>query len=87
MEHKLTRSEVAARVGETTASLPRQECKTCDCFQGFLTQLELDSRDDVSNLTAPWKVKRDEMHGCLGCDPCPPAAAFAEYLKEIQKTE
>jgi hypothetical protein len=85
MEHKLTRDEVANRVSEVTASLPREECRTCDCFQGFLTQLELDAEHDVSDITGSWKTPREDMHGCLGCDPCPPGAAFAKYQKETQK--
>lgn len=87
MAEELTRDEVARRVRQTTDCLRHEECKTCDCFQGFLTQLELDSGDDVSDITAPWKVKRDDMHGCLGCDPCPPGAAFAEYQKDTRQTE
>lgn len=86
MTEDLTRDDVAGVVRDTAASLPRHECRTCDCFQGFLTQLELDSGADVSDITGPWKVVRGEMHGCLGCDPCPPGAAFAEYQKTTRKT-
>lgn len=84
MEHKLTRDEVADRVSEAAAALPREECRTCDCFQGFLTQLELDAETDVSDITVRWKTDRDQMHGCLGCDPCPPGSAFAKYQKETR---
>lgn len=86
MVKELTREQVASRVREATAWLPHDECRTCDCFQGFLTQLELDAADDVSDITVPWKVNRGEMHGCLGCDPCPPGAAFAEYQKQSRQT-
>ena len=82
MNDGLTRKDVERMVGGTVAEFPRVECRTCDCFQGFLTQLEIDAAEDVSDVTWPHKVAKDEMHGCLGCDPCPPGAAFAEYLKK-----
>lgn len=78
----LTREEVCLRISGAAALLRHDECRTCDCFQGYLTQLKLDTQADVTDLTAPWKVDRKEMHGCLGCDPCPPGAAFAEYQKK-----
>jgi hypothetical protein len=83
----LTKSDVATHVRETTESLPREACNTCDCFQGFLIQLELDSMEDVSNVTASWKVANEEMHGCLGCTPCPPGAAFAKYQQKKSDRE
>lgn len=81
----LTREEVEAHVREVTSSLPRDACRTCDCFQGFLTQLEIDCEDDVSDITGTWKVGREGMHGCLGCKPCPPGAVFAQYLNAGQR--
>jgi len=72
-------------ITDLLGKLPREECRTCDCFQGFLTQLELDSREDVSDIIAPLKVSRDKMHGCLGCDPCPPGAAFSKYIRRMKK--
>ena len=56
-------------------------CWTCDCLQGFLTQLELDADQDVSDLTDELKIDREQMHGCLGCDPCPPGKVYADYLR------
>jgi hypothetical protein len=85
MEGNLNRREVAERVREATSSLPRDECRTCDCFQGFLVQLELDFGEDVADIVSAWRIGRESMHGCLGCDPCPPGSAFAEYLKQERK--
>ena len=59
----------------------KEECWSCDCLQGLLTQLELDSPDDLTRVTESLKTARNEMHGCLGCDPCPPAELFAEYIR------
>lgn len=80
----LNRKEVRRLVTVTVASLPHAERRTCDCFQGFITQLELDAGEDVSDVTSAWKASRDQMHGCRGCDPCPPGSAFAEYIMETQ---
>jgi len=82
MKQELTEQEVTAHLREVTASLPRDECRTCDCFQGFLTQLELDSGEDVSEILSALRMDRENMHRCLGCDPCPPGSAFAKYLKQ-----
>ncbi len=77
----LTINQVQEIVNELENSVAHPECLTCECFQGLLTQLELDSPEDISNLTSNLKISNKKMHGCLGCDPCPPGALFAEYLK------
>lgn len=78
---ELTRKEAESLIREVTKDLRHDECRTCGCFQGFLTQIEIDTPEDVSDLTAPWKVDRSDMHGCLGCDPCPPGKAYADYKR------
>ena len=84
MKQNLTRQEVIDSVADFAKDIPRPECLTCDCFQGFLTQLELDTEDYVSDVIEKWKIDRSEMHECLGCDPCPPGAAFAKYFKQAK---
>lgn len=78
---KLDRQQVQDMIEELEGNLAHPECLTCDCFQGFLTQLKLDCSEDVSDLTGRFKVPLEKMHGCLGCEPCPPGSRFAEYLK------
>ncbi len=72
---------IKALLDELVCSLPLEECRTCDCFQGFLTQLEIDSEADLSEILDPLQIAPCDMHACLGCDPCPPGTAFAEYLR------
>ena len=74
-------------IDEVLRRLPREECRTCDCFQGFVTQLNLDAQDDVSDITAPLEVPKNKMHGCLGCNPCPPAEAFSDYIRQRKETK
>jgi len=78
---KLKRSEVQQLIGEALRDMPRDDCRTCDCFLGFITQLELDSGEDVSNITNSLKSLKAQIHGCLGCDPCPPAEAYTNYIR------
>lgn len=84
MKPGLTRDEVKQAIGQAEAGFPHEECLRCDCFHGFLVQLEMDAVEDVSDLTGRFKVAREEMHGCLGCEPCPPGTLFTEYLRRQQ---
>lgn len=66
--------------------LDDDRCRTCDCLQGALTQIELDDETDTKELVSPHKVTREQMHPCLGCNPCPPAEAWAEYIRSLETT-
>lgn len=74
--------EAERLLAKLKTSLPKEECGTCDCLQGLLSQLELDLGSEIRPLTKPLRVTDREMHGCLGCNPCPPAEIFAEYTRE-----
>jgi hypothetical protein len=78
MKRMITHKEALKIIGDLKGSLPRDECRTCECYQGFLVQIGIEASEDIRDLTDPLKVKTFEMHGCLGCDPCPPADAFME---------
>jgi len=80
MDQILSASHVQILLERLKESAGKEECGACDCFQGLLVQLELDAAEDVTELTDPLKRPRERMHGCLGCDPCPPGALFTEYL-------
>ncbi len=77
----VSREQVKEEIAKALDSICHEPCKTCDCLQGYFTQLEMDADEDVSDLTEPYKVQREFLHGCLGCDPCGPGAAYADYLK------
>ncbi len=80
----LTAEDVRRFLEKLPQAVIRDDCRTCDCLQGFVVQLELDAEEDVSALTGGWRAPREQMHHCLGCDPCPPGAAYAAYLQELQ---
>ncbi len=81
---KLDRAELKERLAALRGSLPLTECATCECLLGYLTQLEIDAGEGAAALTGTLKDPEATLHGCLGCDPCPPAEQFADYLS-IQK--
>ena len=80
MTSKLTIDQTKKLIEEAIASFPHEDCSTCECFLGYLTQLELDTDEHFKNLFSLYKPDRSLVHSCLGCDPCPPADAFAKYL-------
>ncbi|MGD8625456.1 MAG: hypothetical protein PVF47_05510 [Anaerolineae bacterium] len=71
-------------VAQLRASTPHDACWSCDCFQGFLVQVKLDGSSQVAQLVDPLLAPPGEMHGCLGCDPCPAADLYADYLRRRQ---
>jgi hypothetical protein len=82
----LTLDQVQILIEETQASFPHPECETCECYLGYLSQLQLDSVKETRQILAQLQPDRNELHSCLGCDPCPPGDHFAEYLRAKQTT-
>lgn len=85
---KLGRNEVQALLQAAVDSFPHGECNTCECFLGYLAQLRIDSDPAPAgkDLFTPYKVDRASIHRCLGCDPCPPGALYAEYMQKKQRS-
>jgi hypothetical protein len=81
---KLGQDEVQTLLQAAEDSFPHEECNTCECFLGYITQLRLDSDSACRDLFIPYKIDRASIHGCLGCDPCPPGDLYAEYMKKRQ---
>jgi hypothetical protein len=77
----LTAKDVRALLERLKESVEKEECWSCDCLQGLITQIELDATEDVKHLIAPFVVEKEKMHPCLGCEPCPPGVIFAEYIR------
>ncbi|MCX6066636.1 MAG: hypothetical protein NT121_12905 [Chloroflexi bacterium] len=80
----LTLTEVETVLHETVASFPHDPCLTCECFLGLVARLRLDAGAESQPLLDTYKVPRQEMHSCLGCDPCPPGNRYAQYIQQKQ---
>jgi hypothetical protein len=76
----LAAGEVEVLLDRLKDAAMRQECWSCECLRGFLAQMELDAAQDAQPLLAKHRVPAQNIHACLGCEPCPPAEIFAEYL-------
>ncbi len=87
MKRGLSKSETARILRKLKESAPLEECLTCECFQGLIAQLEVDAPFDISELAASLQVADSDLHKCLGCDPCPPADVYTEYLIEKNKQQ
>lgn len=83
---KLTRDELQALLTRAEGSFPWDLCNTCECFLGYLAQLRIDSDLADRDLFLPFKVDRNDMHKCLGCDPCPPGDLYAGYMLNKQNS-
>ena len=82
MSERLSNSQVMALVKNAVDSFPHEECETCECFLGYIAQLELDSDGMSRDSLKQYRPDREAVHTCLGCDPCPPGDHFAEYIRE-----
>ena len=81
MAQDLSIFQVRTLINNTIEAFPHQECATCECFLGFVTQLELDSDEEGQQFLNRYQPERKDVHPCLGCDPCPPGDHFAAYLR------
>jgi hypothetical protein len=77
----LSKPEVMTLINQAIDSFPRKEFPTCECYLGFVTQLEMLSDESSQQFLEIHKPERDQIHSCLGCDPCPPGDQYAEFLR------
>lgn len=81
---KLNLEQTQTLLKQAEESFPHGACSTCECFLGYIAQLRIDSDGQCKEAFTPYKVRREEIHSCLGCDPCPPGNLYAEYIKQKQ---
>jgi hypothetical protein len=77
----LTADEVKALLQTAVDAFPHGACSTCECFLGYVVQLRMESDAEGKALCAEHMVARNEIHKCLGCDPCPPGDLYAAHLR------
>jgi hypothetical protein len=76
----LKKGDIEALLDRLRREVTRRECRSCECLQGFISQMERDAAQDAKPLLAKHRVVPKKIHACLGCEPCPPAEIFAKYL-------
>lgn len=81
MENPLSLSEVRELIKKAEEAFRHQECDTCVCYLGYITQLEIDADDERKDYLKGYKGDREQIHSCLGCDPCHPGILYSNYLR------
>lgn len=81
MNNLLSVSEMKDYLNNAEFSFRHQECATCECYLGYVAQLEIDSDQEGRNYLKETKPDRDQIHACLGCDPCAPGILYTTYLR------
>jgi hypothetical protein len=71
--------DVEALIARLEGAAEQEACWSCERLQGFITQLEMDAAADGRVLLEMYEVRQEKLHGCLGCQPCPPGDLFAAY--------
>ena len=82
MGGRLVEAQVRDLLSSAVESFPLEQCDTCECFSGYVAQLEMDSDGPTRQYVRRFQKDHEEIHSCLGCDPCPPADHFARYLRD-----
>ena len=77
----LTTGQIRQLLGRLELAATREACWSCECLQGIIRQLELDAAAEARFLLETYEVRPERLHGCLGCDPCPPADVFADHVR------
>ncbi len=75
--------KVRSLIEQLERAATREACWSCECLQGFIAQLEHDATKDVKSLLQMYEVRKERLHGGLGCDSCPPADVFSQYLRGL----
>jgi hypothetical protein len=82
MKEPLSISTVKTLLDNAVEAFPHAACETCECFLGYVAQLSTESDGPGKELLQGYKPRREDVHPCLGCDPCPPGEHYAQYLRE-----
>ena len=87
MKKELSLAEVRELINKAEVSFRHEECAACECYQGYVTQLKIDSGPEAQQFLNGYEPDRDQIHACLGCDPCAPSILYTNYLRVKQKSD
>ena len=82
MKKNLSVAEIKEYIKKAEDSFRHEDCATCECFLGYVTQLKIDSDPEAQQFLKEYMPDRDQFHSCLGCDPCAPGTLYANYLRK-----
>ena len=82
MNRTLSISEVKNLINKAEACFRHEECANCECYLGYVAELQLDSDFEAQQYLKACQPPREEIHACLGCDPCAPGILYANYLRK-----
>ena len=85
MKTLLSVPEIKNLIKKTEEAFRHEECATCECYLGYLTQLEIDADSEGRHFLRDFKPPMNQIHSCLGCDPCPPGILHTDYLRGKSK--
>jgi hypothetical protein len=85
MKKQLSISTIKTLLSEAVEAFPHEACETCECFLGYITHLSIESDQAGRELLESYQLRREDIHACLGCDPCPPGEYYAQYLQANRK--
>ena len=86
MNSPLSVSDVKEIIREAEESFRHEDCKTCECYLGYIAQLKIDSDQEAKEFIEGYMPERKQIHSCLGCDPCPPGVLYTTYLRRKNKS-
>jgi hypothetical protein len=84
MNEKLSVSDVKDLINKAEESFRHDECAACECYLSYVAQLEMDSDSEGQGYLKDYQPARDQIHACLGCDPCAPGILYTNYLRVKQ---
>lgn len=81
MKKGLSVSNLKKLIVKAEGSFRHEECATCECFLGYVAQLEIDSDPEGQGYLNDYQPSLNQIHACLGYDPCAPGILYTNYLR------
>ncbi len=85
MNNTLSVAEVRELIKKAEVSFRHEDCRTCECYLGYIAQLIIDADPGARDYLESYLPPKEQIHSCLGCDPCAPGILYANYLRKRNK--
>ncbi len=77
-------SDLKNLIVKAEESFRHKERAICEYYLEYVAQLESDSYEEGQGYLKDYQPSRDQIHACLGCDPCSPGILYTNYLRVKQ---